>query len=156
MFRLPLFGFARFGALSQVEGCNINAHAGSRTRVTSMGGLYDAATLHAQMCCDGTGRPRMHEPLKRHVVGVAPGSEGFMNVNATRPAPTHRHVGSPTGSHNTSVHQCDSMLVGPANSDKQLLEQQHGATTRRFTNVTRCCLALPSMTSSQWSNNTQP
>ena len=23
------------------------AHAGSRTRVTSMGGLYDAATLHA-------------------------------------------------------------------------------------------------------------
>ena len=25
----------------------INVHAGSRTRVTSMGGLYDAATLHA-------------------------------------------------------------------------------------------------------------
>ena len=24
-----------------------HAHAGSRTRVTSMGGLYDAATLHA-------------------------------------------------------------------------------------------------------------
>ena len=24
-----------------------NAHAGSRTRVTSMGGLYDTATLHA-------------------------------------------------------------------------------------------------------------
>jgi hypothetical protein len=24
-----------------------NAHAGSRTRVTSMGGLYDAATLRA-------------------------------------------------------------------------------------------------------------
>ena len=24
-----------------------DAHAGSRTRVTSMGGLYDAATLHA-------------------------------------------------------------------------------------------------------------
>ena len=24
-----------------------SAHAGSRTRVTSMGGLYDAATLHA-------------------------------------------------------------------------------------------------------------
>ena len=24
-----------------------NAHAGSRTRVTSMGGFYDAATLHA-------------------------------------------------------------------------------------------------------------
>ena len=24
-----------------------NAHAGSRTRVTSMGDLYDAATLHA-------------------------------------------------------------------------------------------------------------
>ena len=27
----------------------LNAHAGSRTRVTSMGGLYDAATLHALM-----------------------------------------------------------------------------------------------------------
>ena len=26
---------------------NLAAHAGSRTRVTSMGGLYDAATLHA-------------------------------------------------------------------------------------------------------------
>ena len=25
----------------------LNAHAGSRTRVTSMGGLYDTATLHA-------------------------------------------------------------------------------------------------------------
>ena len=25
-----------------------NAHAGSRTRVTSMGALYDAATLHAR------------------------------------------------------------------------------------------------------------
>ena len=29
-----------------VQGCK-NAHAGSRTRVTSMGGLYDAATLRA-------------------------------------------------------------------------------------------------------------
>jgi hypothetical protein len=28
-------------------GFDKNAHAGSRTRVTSMGGLYDAATLHA-------------------------------------------------------------------------------------------------------------
>ena len=28
-------------------GVSRNAHAGSRTRVTSMGGLYDAATLHA-------------------------------------------------------------------------------------------------------------
>ena len=27
-----------------------DAHAGSRTRVTSMGGLYDAATLHALLC----------------------------------------------------------------------------------------------------------
>ena len=27
-----------------------NAHAGSRARVTSMGGLYDAATLHAPLC----------------------------------------------------------------------------------------------------------
>ena len=26
---------------------NMNAHAGSRARVTSMGGLYDAATLRA-------------------------------------------------------------------------------------------------------------
>ena len=29
---------------------NNHAHAGSRTRVTSMGGLYDAATLRAQVC----------------------------------------------------------------------------------------------------------
>ena len=29
--------------------CIENAHAGSRTRVTSMGGLYDAATLHAPL-----------------------------------------------------------------------------------------------------------
>ncbi len=29
--------------------CQICAHAGSRTRVTSMGGLYDTATLHAQL-----------------------------------------------------------------------------------------------------------
>ena len=26
-----------------------NAHAGSRARITSMGGLYDAATLHAPL-----------------------------------------------------------------------------------------------------------
>ena len=30
-----------------IEFAFVNAHAGSRTRVTSMGGLYDAATLHA-------------------------------------------------------------------------------------------------------------
>ena len=30
-------------------GQSANAHAGSRTRVTSMGGLYDAATLHAPL-----------------------------------------------------------------------------------------------------------
>ena len=42
-----------FRATRAVVGCYIwsrpfgNAHAGSRTRVTSMGGLYDAATLHA-------------------------------------------------------------------------------------------------------------
>ena len=29
------------------KGIGTTAHAGSRTRVTSMGGLYDAATLHA-------------------------------------------------------------------------------------------------------------
>ena len=31
-----------------------SAHAGSRTRVTSMGGLYDTATLHALMQLIGT------------------------------------------------------------------------------------------------------
>ena len=42
-----------FRATRAVVGCYIwsrpfgNAHAGSRTRVTSMGGLYDTATLHA-------------------------------------------------------------------------------------------------------------
>ena len=30
-----------------MHGVSKYAHAGSRTRVTSMGGLYDAATLHA-------------------------------------------------------------------------------------------------------------
>ena len=36
-----------------------SAHAGSRARVTSMGGLYDAATLHARLCHDQltTNRP---------------------------------------------------------------------------------------------------
>ena len=44
-----------FRATRAVVGCYIwsrpfgNAHAGSRTRVTSMGGLYDTATLHALM-----------------------------------------------------------------------------------------------------------
>ena len=32
-----------------------SAHAGSRTRVTSMGGLYDAATLHALLGGGGGG-----------------------------------------------------------------------------------------------------
>jgi hypothetical protein len=32
----------------------MSAHAGSRTRVTSMGGLYDAATLHALCLPRGT------------------------------------------------------------------------------------------------------
>ena len=36
-----------------------SAHAGSRARATSMGGLYDAATLHARLCHDQltTNRP---------------------------------------------------------------------------------------------------
>ena len=33
----------------------VNAHAGSRTRVTSMGGLYDAATLRALVILLGVG-----------------------------------------------------------------------------------------------------
>ena len=38
-----------FTGVSFVEGLIENAHAGSRTRVTSMGGLYDAATLRARV-----------------------------------------------------------------------------------------------------------
>ena len=34
------------------QGSSSNAHAGSRTRVTSMGGLYDAATLRALVKLD--------------------------------------------------------------------------------------------------------
>ena len=34
----------------------MNAHAGSRTRVTSIGGLYDAATLRALVLLLGVGR----------------------------------------------------------------------------------------------------
>ena len=42
------FGLTKPNAeLQKTEPLEINAHAGSRTRVTSMGGLYDAATLHA-------------------------------------------------------------------------------------------------------------
>ena len=33
-------------------GLSRNAHAGDRTRVTSMGGLYEAATLHALVACN--------------------------------------------------------------------------------------------------------
>ena len=36
-----------WGGVNPFERAEITAHAGSRTRVTSMGGLYDAATLHA-------------------------------------------------------------------------------------------------------------
>ena len=34
-----------------------HAHAGSRTRVTSMGGLYDAATLHALLHAKACNHP---------------------------------------------------------------------------------------------------
>ena len=37
-------------AEERLTALSISAHAGSRTRVTSMGGLYDAATLHALLC----------------------------------------------------------------------------------------------------------
>ena len=44
--------FAATQRCTRGEGFAVNnAHAGSRTRVTSMGGLYDAATLHAP-CSD--------------------------------------------------------------------------------------------------------
>ena len=53
------------------------AHAGSRTRVTSMGGLYDAATLHALVLlsvplrfahggsaiCGGAAAPKLHRRM---------------------------------------------------------------------------------------------
>ena len=41
-----------------------HAHAGRRTRVTSMGGLYDAATLHALMSGLGS-LPSRNELAKR-------------------------------------------------------------------------------------------
>ena len=42
---------AQFPAVD-VESTLCDAHAGSRTRVTSMGGLYDTATLRALRDCD--------------------------------------------------------------------------------------------------------
>ncbi len=44
-----------------------NAHAGSRTRVTSMGGLYDTATLHAPWCATAQVAPN----LSNHVTSVS-------------------------------------------------------------------------------------
>ena len=65
-------------AASKLGNCNNStdktAHAGSRTRVTSMGGLYDAATLHVLMpihlslpsnfacICDSVKRHSSHRP----------------------------------------------------------------------------------------------
>ena len=39
---------------------SMSAHAGSRTRVTSMGGLCDAATLHALLSEIATGQAPVH------------------------------------------------------------------------------------------------
>ena len=44
----------------------INAHAGNRTRVTSMGGLYDTATLHALVLANVSN----NNPLSQHTVEV--------------------------------------------------------------------------------------
>ena len=48
MFRSLAVLFGSYPSQRQAEGANQNAHAGSRTRVTSMGGLYDTVTLHAR------------------------------------------------------------------------------------------------------------
>ena len=41
------------------------AHAGSRTRVTSMGGLYDAATLHALLNLVMSAMPVLFVPINK-------------------------------------------------------------------------------------------
>ena len=46
------------------------AHAGSRTRVTSMGGLYDAATLHARYISE-----LVHTYMDSRVLRMPTGSE---------------------------------------------------------------------------------
>ena len=54
---------------SQTAGGTSHAHAGSRTRVTSMGGLYDAATLRAPVAS------RMHTHRYRLSQAILPSSE---------------------------------------------------------------------------------
>ena len=73
-----------------------NAHAGSRTRVTSMGGLYDAATLHALVSKRHMGKP----------VGVSEGrgaNTAGANVLAVTRCP-------PCGTHADGIHVYAWML----------------------------------------------
>ena len=59
-----------------------NAHAGSRPRVTSMGGLYDAATLRAPVTS------RRQEPL--YVVALSSvGPYGFGHSDLVKPCRSH-------------------------------------------------------------------
>ena len=62
-------------------GIRKTAHAGSRTRVTSMGGLYDAATLHALlMPCD---RQSLHITRRAYSILLIAMKEAKMPLSAT-------------------------------------------------------------------------
>ena len=69
---------------------NKHAHAGSRTRVTSMGGLYDTATLHALVL--------LSVPLRFAHGGLAlcggAGSSQTAQENGTAPQPRVRAQGA--------------------------------------------------------------
>ena len=66
--------------------CGKHAHAGSRTRVTSMGGLYDTVTLHAR----GGDDPMVNstETIKQtyscSFLSLVPGSCDFLRALAMR------------------------------------------------------------------------
>ena len=66
----------------------IHAHAGSRTRVTSMGGLYDTATLHAPMHIDPLCIiARTYEPAHKNEAEAGALSKLSKSTRAAEPAP---------------------------------------------------------------------
>jgi hypothetical protein len=85
-----------------------NAHAGSRTRVTSMGGLYDAATLHALLL----------SLYARVLFEAWPGSRVFFCFVAPLPAPFQQLRAKPQAarapSSSPSAPACFALLAAVA------------------------------------------
>lgn len=78
---IPPDGFELKSEEAEEGGIRKTAHAGSRTRVTSMGGLYDAATLHALlMPCD---RQSLHITRRAYSILLIAMKEAKMPLSAT-------------------------------------------------------------------------